>query len=169
MRRGLTLIELLAAMALSALLLSAVIGITKGVSQQATAVEEKDLLVWPSQTVAILRRDLLSADSVWNSRNAIWLKTDAPSYHSPSMGARYIRYDVKKSEHGGGILRRVDSTTGAPLAINVNNIRIERLDASGVPQPFPPSPGPVPDQVRLWVEYIERGSFNVFIRDIVIR
>ncbi|WP_218933569.1 hypothetical protein [Rubripirellula lacrimiformis] len=169
-----TLIELMVAAALSALLLVALIGVLRGLSMQMRLANRMDQPVWPSRFVQFLRRDLLAADAVWERSGIVWIRTDAPAYSSagntPSdiTGIRDIGYRCGMLQNGRRVLERIDSDRVDVLAFEPSRIVVERLDSQGNPQPLPPSPGPVPAQVRVWVWENSAGPPKV-LKDLVIR
>ncbi|QDV42562.1 hypothetical protein Enr13x_24100 [Stieleria neptunia] len=166
---GMTLIELMVAIALSAMLMAAIVGILGGVSKQAKIAVDGEPAIWAEQTIALMRTDLLAANAVWKSEDAVWLFTDAPSYESENIGIRNICYRTRKLRDETPILERTDSTFRSVLALDVREIRVERLDRFGVPQPLPSAPGPVPNQVRVWVRCDGQAGRATVIRDLVLR
>ena len=167
-RCGMTLVELMVAVTLSAMLLGSLVGVLRGVANQTELAQRYDQPVWPARTLAILRRDLIAADSVWLEENVIWMRTDAPSYHSSNVGVREIGYGCTQIQGGTSMLVRTDGGQRSVLAIGPSRIEIERLDAGGIPQPLPPAPGPVPANVRVWV-WEQVRSQPVLRRDLVLR
>lgn len=166
LRHGLTLVEMMVAIALSALLLAAMTGVLSGIAKQNRLVERYDRAVWPSRFMELLRRDLIASDQLWTEDGTIWMHTDAPAYQSGSRSRRRIGYSC--TQGAGSTLERIDDESAAPLALDVSRIALERLDASGLPQPLPPTPGPVPTQVRVWV-WQTGQSEPVLLRDLVVR
>lgn len=172
-RRGLTLIELLLAIALSALLMAAVTGVVQGISRQSRLAEDLERPVWPAEVVDLVRTDLLAASSLWMNEDTLWIRSDPPAYQSPrlaevSTGVREIGYRCSQTDGGYQVLRRLDGVDRRTLALGVQKILLERLDREGIPQPIPRSPGPVPTQVRLWIWTSERPS-EPLVRDVLLR
>lgn len=174
-RPGMTLIELMVAVALSAMLLAALLGVLSGITKQCKLAETYDKPVWPARFVALLRRDLIAAERIWTSKNTIWFETDAPAYlpytkdgDTSTGGIRRIGYRCRSIPNKEGVLMRQDGDHSEAIAIGPDRIVVERLDSDGVPQPLPPMPGPVPSQVRVWVWEADKTSPSL-VRDLVIR
>lgn len=171
---GMTLIELLVAVALSAMLMTALIGVLQGLGKQTRLANQMDQPAWPNEVLKLLRRDLLAADSLWEEGGIIWLLTDSPTYPVPkrtssnTSASREIGYRSGALGDGRRVLERIESSRAIVLACDVSRIKLERLDSFGNPQPLPNSPGPVPSQIRVWVwdSILDRP---VLLKDVVIR
>ena len=176
-RAGMTLVELMVAIALSAMLLVSLVGVLSGIAKQGKVVDKLDQPVWPARFAKLVRRDLLAAESVWQSNGIVWMRTDAPVYesyrstsrtNSSDVGVRRIGYQCVVSSDSPAILYRRDQERRCAMAIGPTRIVLERLDDQGTPQPLPSSPGPVPDQVRVWV-WNDPAVSPVLVRDLVVR
>ncbi len=172
-RSGMTLIELMVSAALSAILLVALMGVLRGMTTQVRLADRINQPVWPSRFVKLLQRDLLAADAVWEQSGTVWIQTDAPLYPvgqsvNESSGSRTVGYRCTTFPGDRNVLERIDSERIYVLAFGPTRMVVERLDSHGQPQPLPPSQGPVPGQVRVWVwnDVTERA---VILKDLVIR
>ncbi len=161
LRAGFTLVELMVAIALSAMLLGALTGVLQGVARQAKIAAKYDEPIWPSRFAEIFRRDLMAAEAIWWEEETVWMRTDSP-------GLRTIGYRCRQLRDHPSTLERVERGRTHTLALGPTRLVVERLDAAGSPQPLPPAPGPMPLQVRVWIwQDDEQAPF--LIRDLVIR
>ena len=167
-RRGMTLLELMVAIALSAMLLGAMVGVLGGIAKQSKVADTYDQDIWPSRFCSLLRRDLVAAEAVWFSNNVIWIRVDAPAYQNVGVGTRDIGYRCRRTDAGKSVLERLDGERQSVLAIGPTRIAVERLDSLGVPQPLPPIAGPVPAQVRIWV-WGDDSDQPAVLRSLVVR
>lgn len=173
-RKAMTLVELMVAVALSALLLSALVGVLRGVDVQSKMAVKLDRPVWPSRVIDLVRRDLIAATAIWAESNTVWIRTDAPSYKvhglgdRESAGTRRVGYRCRVLPGGDPVLERVDAGRSSVLAIAPTRIIVERLDSVGAPQPLPLQPGPVPQQVRVWIYETDSNSPTI-VKDVVTR
>ncbi|WP_144056808.1 PulJ/GspJ family protein [Rhodopirellula europaea] len=171
---GMTLIELLVAVALSAMMMTALIGVLQGLGKQTRLANQMDQPTWPNEVLKLLRRDLLAADSFWEEGGIVWLVTDSPTYQVPRRNlsnisvSREIGYRCSGLGDGRRVLERIEASRAIVLACDVSRIQIERLDSFGNPQPLPHLPGPVPSQVRVWV-WDSTIDHPILQKDIVIR
>ena len=171
-RRGMTLVELMVAIALSAMLLGVLVGVLSGIAKQSKLVSKYDQPVWPAEFLSLLRRDLTAADAIWSDKGTIWIRTDAPAYAANNAnakkGMRRIGYGCGTLRDGQAILTRTDVDRQSVLALGPKRIILERLDDLGSPQPLPSAPGPMPEQVRVWI-WNDTGNSPVVLRDLVLR
>ncbi len=167
-RRGMTLVELAISVALSAMLLSTLVGVLSGISRQEKASRRFDRPIWHGRAMEIIRRDLLSADSLWKTGGTIWIKTSPPAYGRSNRGLRTIGYRCICISDTRTALTRLDADTEDVLGFGASSIAIERLDASGVPQPIPGIEGPVPNQVRVWISG-DQAAIDPYVADLIIR
>lgn len=163
-----TIIELMVSIALSAILVSALVGVLRGVKQQAELANKYDNPVWPARSLELFRRDLLAASSIWLEDETIWMQTDAPSYESGNAGLRRVGYGIQPLRNAPPLLERIDENASATLAIGPSRIVVERIDSEGQPQPLPAFPGPVPNQVRVWI-FGENADEVYVVQDLVVR
>lgn len=166
-RHGMTLVELVIAIALSAMLLTALVGVLKGVSRQSNLAESLDRPSWPATFLDLLRRDLRAAEAIWAEEGVIWIETDAPKYGA-GEGVRTVGFACIEIDSGQRLLTRHDEGTSRALAIGPSRLIIERVDRSGSTHPLPPAPGPVPPQLRVWLWQGDHSE-PVLLRDVVIR
>jgi len=168
-RIGMTLVELVTAIALAAMLMAAMTGVLRGIALQTRAAQTKTSPLWPSRFQSILRRDVLSADAIWMNDGHIHLRCDAPLYQAKTgrRSQREVVYHCKKLDTSTHVLYRSDGNGNAAIAIGPKRIQVERLDSQGNPQPLPPTPGPVPAALRVWVWQEEESP--LFVHDMVVR
>ncbi|MEM6473734.1 MAG: prepilin-type N-terminal cleavage/methylation domain-containing protein [Planctomycetota bacterium] len=150
-RRGMTLVELLLAVALSAMLLAALVGLLRGTSNQTKLAKQFDQPVWQTRLPDLIRADLKAADSIWSVDQTVVMRSSPPQYHGDRTGLRTIAYECVELESGFCCLLRSDQDSSDVLAVGPTKITIERVDRDGFPQPLPSNPGPVNRQFRAWV------------------
>jgi len=172
-RSGLTLIELVLALALSSMLMAAMVGVLRSTSIQAVAVDSMQLERWPVRFVDRLRRDLQSADSLWSTGGEVIIRCEPPSYAAaqPSAikpGNRTVRYRCIEFAESGPALLRIDTGRPCVLGLGPRKMVVERVDRLGNPQPLPNAPGPLPPQVRCWV-WGDDDSEPILSIDVVLR
>ncbi len=167
-RPAMTLVELMLAVALSAMLLSALIGVLGGVSKHVRSADSLDTAQWPARVTELIRNDLIAAEAIWVQGDTVWLRTSPPNYGFGEVGTRSIGYRCGEITDERFALLRIDGSRSDVLAIGPTSFVLERLDESGVPQPLPGIPGPVPVQIRFWVVG-ERPDDPVFVSDVVVR
>lgn len=165
-RTGMTLFELMLALALSTLLLAGLVGVLSGVSKQAKVSESFEQPAWPSRTADILRNDLLAAESLWRQGETVWMLTDAPPYQGIENPSRRVGYACQAISDDQHALVRIAGTHTALLGLGPTEFVLERIDGNGIAQPLPHQPGPVPASARLLV----RGPEDMFLnQDLLIR
>ena len=64
-RNGMTLVELTVAIALAAMLMASLVGVTQGVAKHAENAQKLDQPVWPEQLRRLIRRDVMAANEIW--------------------------------------------------------------------------------------------------------
>lgn len=167
--RALTLVELVLATALAAMLMAALLGIMTTVSNMAAAVESESDTDWHAQFLELLFRDLIVADTAWVEGRSLMLGGRFESYTDEMKIVHTVAYGVTSVDSSLSLVsRREDRGALGYFATNAHRVVIERLDSDGFPQPLPSEPGPVPDRVRVWM-WGELESFPVLVRDLVIR
>ncbi len=166
-RNAMTLVELMVAIALSAMLLGALVGVLGGLSKQTRLSENYDQAVWPARFIELLRRDVIAAEAMWSNNQTVWITADSPQY-GDSGGSRQIGYRCADLSAGRAVLERIDGDRVSVIAIGPTRLSVERLDRLGFPQPLPPAPGPVPAQIRVWV-WGDDDQHPVVLRDLVNR
>jgi hypothetical protein len=150
-RRGVTLIELVAATALASLMMVAMVGVLQAVSQQTSLAQRQRHVRWPSRFEELLRRDLLAAERLHASDGFVWLTGELANYRDPdACEFRSVGYGCIATGDRAALIR-LDGDFRDFVAIGPRRIVLERLDSTGDPQPLPQSPGPVPRHVRIWL------------------
>lgn len=165
--RGFTLVEMTVAIALSALMMVAMIGVLDGIGKRAQLVERFDTVTWPRGLERLLRRDLGAAKSIWIAEGTLWIRTDVPGYHSEAKGLRDIAYRCVElaSEHSA--LQRVDGSHGDLIALGVKALMVNRVDAEGERHEFPEEPGPVPRRVCVML-WDNPNQAPIYIRELLV-
>jgi len=166
-RNAMTLVELTVAIALSAMLMVALIGVLGGIAKQVKLSRRYDTSVWPNRVATLLRRDLGAAESLWMDAGELWMRTDVPSYHSDAKGVREIGYRCTAIDNELSILERIDANQTSVLAIGPERLYVQRIDSAGIPQPLPRTPGPAPKHVRLWI-HTSGNQDAAWVRDLVL-
>ena len=168
-RVGLTMVELLVAITLAVMLMSAMTGLLRSLQQPLRIAEQLDTPLWPAGLEASIRRDLQTATSVHRQGEIIWLTgTLASNAGTPTKASSsYIGYTcIPISEQHPGLVR-LDASGAELIALGPRRLVLERIDDSGAPQPLPPIAGPIPRQLRLWVYGVDAQT-PLIVRDIVL-
>ena len=156
--RGITLIEVMVALALSALMLTALVGVLKGFRIQEQTAESLQTERWPPKFVNLLYRDLLVCDGVFASNKTVWLTGNLPAYaDSNQNGRRRIGYRIVETGGGETAPVRINGPYRQLIALRASRIVVERVDDQGVAKPLPFARGPVPQRVRVWVWHSGRA------------
>lgn len=168
-RNALTLVELVLATALAAMLAAALLGVLSTVGKVGSMVDSGSHANWNAQFLELLYRDLIVADTVWAEGRSFMLGGRFDSYTDEMKTVQIVAYGVTVVDGSFSLVsRREDHGVSGYFSASATRIVIERLDSDGFPQPLPSAPGPVPDRVRVWV-WNEVDSPPVFVRDLVIR
>lgn len=159
-RRGTTLLEIVVALSLAAMLMVALSGVLAGLVRQRRQAEVVDSREWIHSLDRIFWNDLAQARSVALSDGVLWMVL--PNSNSPTNnGFNSIAYRLTPTDKERFALVRAvyrdplvasKPMSQKTLAWNVRQASFERVDDSGRDQPFPPSLGPAPRafRYRLW-------------------
>lgn len=147
-----TLVEVTVALALSGLLMAALVGVLRGTQIQLRAAQRLQTPVWSFQAIDLIQRDLIAAERLAWSHDTLWIQGTLPSY-SPDgeLKRRQVGYAIHSLPNGKSALVRIDSTGIEYMAIGPTRMLVERIDDDGILQPLPPTAGPVPAHVRIWI------------------
>ncbi|MFG0261580.1 MAG: hypothetical protein ACF788_04240 [Novipirellula sp. JB048] len=150
-----TLVELVLALSLAAMLLVATVGVLGQVHSQAELADAMVRPVWPSKVRGLLRRDFWECDQMWEADGIVWFAT-AGYRCVPEAGAEFSSDELPM-----GMLQRLSAKEGsavevATLAIGPDRVDVERVDDRGLSHPLPPRPGPVPKRLRVRIYRGER-------------
>ncbi|MEO1619006.1 MAG: prepilin-type N-terminal cleavage/methylation domain-containing protein [Planctomycetota bacterium] len=150
LRRGMTLFELLLAVALSAMLLAALVGLLQGTSRQVKLASNFETPAWKSNVIKLIKADMQSAESIWQADGRVLMRSSPPPYYETS-GVQIIAFECVRLGDQSPALLRIQGKRKDVLALGPTRLKIERLDSDGIPQPLPDQPGPPNRQFRIWV------------------
>lgn len=153
-RRAFTLLELVVALSLAALIMIALVGVLRSVDRQLDELKARSSTGWTVDVERVLHRDLLSASSIRTADGWIWLEGSFTSYRNSAIIVKRVGYKcVPWLEDSEMVLVRVADGRREPLTVGPIHLIIERLDASGVPQPLSEYAVPTPNAVRaqIWL------------------
>ncbi len=166
---GFTLIELVVALALGAMLMAALVGVLRSVDRQLSEVKREATQDWQRPVLEVLHRDLMLSSEISSSDGWIWLDGSLPTYRRRPSLARRVGYRcVSWIDDSETVLLRLADDHGEPLAIGPRRVLIERLDGSDTPQPLSAMPAAMPDRVRVWIWDGELDE-PMLTRDLVLR
>ena len=158
-RRGTTLLEIVVALSLAAMLLVALSGVLAGLVKQRRQAEIVDSREWVHSLDRIFWNDLAQARSVALLDGVLWMKAPSSS-KANGLGDESIEYRLDATgKEQFALVRAVYPGNSAQtsqqktLVWNVARASFERIDDSGRDQPFPTSPGPAPRgfRYRIWL------------------
>ena len=163
------MIELLVAITLAVMLMSAMTGLLRSLQHPLRKAEQIDTPLWPAGLEASIRRDLQTATSVHRQGDIIWLTgAFASNAGTPTnASSSYVGYAcIPLSDQHPGLVR-LDPDGVELIALGPRRLVLERIDDLGIPQPLPPVAGPIPRQLRLWVYGVDAQT-PLIVRDIVL-
>jgi prepilin-type N-terminal cleavage/methylation domain-containing protein len=150
-RRGLTLIELLVALAMASLLMAATIGVLRGVSIQVHRANPSTHVGWEFVLAELLRRDLAVAEKACYRDGILWLEGEfEPIGFDTRQEIRRVGYACHALGAVSLLARSTENSRG-DIAVGPSRILVERIDSAGVCQPLSGIPGPAPSHIRVWV------------------
>ena len=161
-----TLVELVVALGLGALLMTALVGVLKSVDRQLDEVRLKTQSDWSLLTGRLLYRDLLFASRISSVDGWIWLEGTFPGYGATGRIDKVGYRCAESFAAGETALMRWANGRGEPVVLGPRRIQIERLDSSGVPQPLSALPTPISGEVRVWI-WMD-GDTPAFTKDFVL-
>lgn len=164
---GLTMVELLVALALAALLMAAMTSLLQSLRLPLQHAERTARPAWPGRLAAQIRQDLLAASGVHAQNETVWITGQLRSASRPGASTSFVGYACMPIERENWALVRIDKDGFEVFAYGPSRLLVERIDDLGVPQPLPPTIGPVPNRVRLWVFGAGANQPEV-VRDIVL-
>ena len=163
-RRGTTLLEMVVALSLAAMLMVALSGVLAGLVRQRRHAEVVNSREWIHSLDKIFWNDLAQARSVALDQGVLWMVI--PSSHNIRGTAnKAIAYRlINTGNEQFALVRAVyresrnanDLLEQRTLVWNVDKASFERIDDSGQDQPFPKSLGPAPRgfRYRVWLRNI---------------
>lgn len=185
-RNGLTLVELLAATVLSALLMAAVLGLLTSVTKAQTVVlrEHGIPAPWQQRLEEMLRWDLENSRSIRTTETGFELSGFAGrnlstriAIHCPCI----VEYEVIAAGDRTHLIRReshieslnIDNSNSDLVCLDVSKITIgptlDRTQASATDQASPAIPnGPLPGQVNVSLT-LSGSSFSLFSKTFLLR
>lgn len=166
-RGGFTLVELVVALALGAMLMAALVGILKSVDQQLDVMRLEARDNWTVSVSDVLSNDLLLATRISSSDGWTWLDGTFQDFESSSNTVRRVGYRCVAGvmEQQSVLVRWADGRVD-PLVFGPRRLLVERLDATGTPQPLSSFSVSISPIVRVWIT-MEDGV-SVFTRDFVL-
>lgn len=165
---GFTLIELVLAIALGALLMAAMVGVLKGATQQLRIAQQRTRQSWHTATLEQMHRDMLLASRIHSSDGWVWLEGEFNEFSGQRDKSKRVGYQCVPWIDGRGALVRNSDQATELLAIGPRRMVIERLDANNMPQPLSAVATPMPERVRVWIWTDDAINAEV-LRDIVLR
>lgn len=158
--RGVTLLEVLVALALSSLMLVAITGVLKGLMMQKRELVQSTPKSWQFSLNRLLWNDIAQARlialepgrfSIWSGSGKeiqyTWSPVTATS--EQPLVRTIIDVDEKptigKARNGKGSQVAMSSQT---VLWGVSTVEFERMDSSGSPQPIPSTYSPAPSAIQ---------------------
>ena len=163
-RRGTTLLEMVVALSLAAMLMVALSGVLAGLVRQRRQAEVVDAREWIHSLDKIFWNDLAQARNIALDEGVLWMIV--PSFRgSHGAATEAIAYRLKSTDtEQFSLVRAVyrepkaanDLLEQKTLVWNVSQVSFERIDDSGQDQPFPKSLGPAPRgfRYRIWLKNV---------------
>lgn len=169
-RRGFTLVEVVVALGLGAMLMVSLVGVLRGVDRQLDIAEAMAMQDWQTSVCRVLQRDLMLASKIGGEDGMIVLEGSFPIYGSASAApAKRVVYQCVPGLIGDShCLVRVADDRGEPLGSGLVRILVERVDSSGVAQPLSKIPTAMSGQVRVWI-WESDAMAPTLERDFVLR
>ena len=165
---GFTLVEVVVAIALGALLMTGLLGVLRGVSYKLRYVERQASQDWKTACKQLINRDLLTASKISSADGWIWLDGSFSRFQAGADPAERIGFRCVPWIHGQSGLVRMSQHETELITVGPRRIVIERLDGDGVPQPLSPTPTALPDRLRMWL-WESAGEEASFVCDMVTR
>jgi type II secretory pathway component PulJ len=166
-RSGMTLLEVVIALSLSALMLISLTGVLSGLSRQRTRVNAVRHSEWAYELDRALWNDLAQARGVSLHQGALTMSIPASQPRTneivQSSANQTVVYRIERTGPQGNRLTRTIysglNASGLPLISqtllwNIRNATFERVDDQGTSQPLPKELGPTPRAFRyqLWFD-----------------
>lgn len=162
-----TLMEVVLALALGAMLMVALVGVLRSTSrqlQQARPVSQANC----DTAFRVISRDLLLAQTIAVKDGWIDLTGSFPEFGSEDTHARKVAYGIAAAVNGDEtVLMRVTEHGGQSIAPQITRIDIERLDSTGTPQPLSSQASSLAGAVRVWLWDADVGR-PTLERDVVV-
>ncbi|MBN8603415.1 MAG: hypothetical protein J0M26_20435 [Planctomycetes bacterium] len=154
---GFTLLEVTVSLAVSAMILVALIGVVRSLGGQLRRLQEqKSDHIELVQN--ILQQDALAASVISRKGESYIL---VGNFVSPSPNDLYLEsviYECKTWLDGMPVLVRRTNQQQEIVAKGVRRMVVERMDSQGVPQPISNLASPFPSRARIWLWMDSRDS-----------
>ncbi|MBL8869915.1 MAG: type II secretion system protein [Planctomycetaceae bacterium] len=154
---GFTLLEVTVSLAVSTMILIALIGVMRSVGGQLRSLKEQK-----SERLGLIQQ-ILQQDALTTSM--ISRKADSyvlvGSFVSPDLTESYhelVIYECNTWLDGSLVLVRRTNKQQEVVAKGIRQIVIERLDSQGVPQPISNLPIPFPSRAKVWLWTDDRDA-----------
>lgn len=165
-RAGSTLLELIVALSLAALLVMAISGVLASLQRKEKSISKQDASHWKHELDRLLWDDFSQAESV--GLKDTLLNLSVPTYQ---LGERkqpaLVTYQLAKTpSQNSRLIRAVFREDGQlvqnqTLLWNVRSCIFERVDDQGADQPIPEKMGPVPRAIHYRIEFEEASQSSI--------
>ncbi len=166
---GFTLVELLVALTMGAMLLAAIVGVLRSVNQQLNIALRESKETLKSSILELFYNDFLNASAISSSGGWIWLEGVFPTFSGDAVITKRIGYHcVPWIKQGQSALVRLGDGQGELVSVGPRRLLIERLDSTNTPQPLSQAPTPIPSRLRLWLWETDTEEATL-VKDFVLR
>lgn len=159
-----SLLEVVVALALGAMLMGALVGVLKSTRQELAILESKFGANWQADAHRLLQRDLLMASRVSTGDGWFWLDGVFDDASARRIGYKCVPGFLGQKS----VLMRLSDGQGEPALFGPTQILMERLDSAGRPHPLSATSTPAPAQVRVWIWDDTDEVQPVFVRDFTL-
>lgn len=163
-RRAVTLVELVVALSLAALLMMALAGVLSSLSQQRKRVAQSPRGEWSFEVKRMIWADLSQAHQVWLDSEGLKLTIPGNGREGIS-GPPLINYRVLPWGNNRRRLARLQFSgkNSLPdreqtLVFDVSRFAVERIDNQGVLQPLPRNAGPTPRSLAVEIRLMDESD-----------
>lgn len=165
---AMTLVELVVALALGAMLMTGLVGVLGSINRQLRVVQNRTAGHWEMASAEMLHRDLMLSARIAFKDGWLWLEGEFPDYQAPNRRAKRVGYSCVPWLDGESALIRAAGASSDLVAVGPGRLLVERLDRISVPQPLSESSTSIPDRLRVWI-WEDDASEPVAVRDLVLR
>ena len=163
-----TLVELVVALALGAMLMTALVGILRSVSGQLKLAQTWATREWETSAVELLHRDLMLSARISHKDGWIWLDGEFPDFQRPEGREQRVGYSCVPWMNETSAMIRLGAGSADLVAVGPRRILLERLDQTNTPQPLSEAATVTPERLRLWI-WSNDSSEPSLVRDIALR
>lgn len=163
-RRAVTLVELVVALSLAALLMMALAGVLSSLSQQRKRVAQSPRGEWSFELKRLIWSDLSQSRQVHFDSEGLKLTIPGNSREGIS-GPTIINYRLLPWGNNRRRLARLQfsGSNSVPqrdqtLVFDIERFAVQRIDHQGLPQPLPRSPGPAPRSLAVEIDLVGEGD-----------